>query len=284
MRIFITGVTGYLGRNLTLHLSRANEVIGLSRKEETLPGVSTVRLELGERVSASLFHGCNTVIHTAHDFAAGAEEKNIWGTSLIRDAAAEAGVAQQIFLTSYSARPDAKSEYGRTKYRIEKAFLDMGLTVLRLGLVIGNGGLFACMRRSILRTPIVPLIGAGKDRVALIAVSHVLAATETIISRRLIGAYGLFYEVRPTTQEFVQAIKLHAGQRPRFLSIPTELAIAALSVARLLKLPIGLHAEQVRSLRLNESAPWASDLCTLLPAEREHFQLAYALHALAASL
>jgi nucleoside-diphosphate-sugar epimerase len=281
MKVFLTGVTGYLGRSIAAYLlGEGYRIGGSSRRVVAMPGVDVVHAELGDRIEPAMSEDCDVIIHTAHDFKPGSIQKNIEGTLAMRDAAAKAGVRQQIFLTSYSARPDAESEYGQTKYHLERFFSDSASVTMRLGLVIGNGGLFARQRALLLRTPIVPILGAGVSPIALVALSHVLAATEIIVRNRLGGPWNLFYDARPTMKEFVQEVKKHAGQRPLLLPIGVGFATAAVKVARSIGLPIPADPGQIRALQLNEDSPWQSDLPTLLPQRVSEFQLSYALDQL----
>lgn len=255
MKVFITGVKGFLGRSISAYLlERGHLVAGCGRGE------------------VAVFHGCDVVIHAAHDFAAGAMERNIEGTLARRDAAAQAGVRRQIFLTSYSARLDAESEYGITKYRLEQFFTD----TMRLGLVIGNGGLFARQRAALLRSPVVPMIGAGNSPVAVIAISHVLAATEAILTGGLSGHWNLFYDARPTMKEFVRALKKRAVLFP----MSPGFAVGAVKVARSMGLRIPVEPGQIRALLRNEESVWKSDLPALLPGRGGEFRLEYALEQL----
>jgi nucleoside-diphosphate-sugar epimerase len=283
VKIFLTGVTGYLGRTIAHHLlAEGYQVAGSSRRAVTIPGVDVALAALGEPVEPGIFNDCDVVIHAAHDFEPGSTNKNIEGTLAMRDAAAKAGVARQIFLTSYSARPDAESEYGRTKYNIERFFSDSASVSLRLGLVIGNGGLFARQRSILLRTPVVPLIGSGDFPVAVVAISHLVAATEVIVRTPASGFRNLFYDARPTMKEFVQAIKKHAGQMALLLPIGTRFAVAAVKAARSVGLPIPVDPGQIHSLQLNKDSHWRSDLPDLLGEREEEFQLGYALDQLKA--
>ena len=278
MRVFLTGVSGHLGRCLATHLLKAGyQVLGSSRRPIALSGIDAIQLAIGDPVDPAIFTQTDTLIHLAHDFAPGAMDKNIAGTLAFQEAAAAAGVRQQIFVTSYSARPEAQSEYGRTKYRLEQHFQGPAAVLLRLGLVIGPGGLFARQRRMLLRTPIVPLIGAGTSPVAVIASSHVRLATETIIRNGLSGAYSLFYEPRPTQKQYIQEIKKLAHQHVLFVSIAPKLAVLAVSAARAVGLPIDVDPGQIKALQLNEASPWKSDLAALLPGHEHEFHLRYAL-------
>lgn len=285
MKVFITGVTGYLGRSMARHLlTEGYRVAGSSRRAASISGVDVAVAAMGDPIEPAIFGDCAVVIHAAHDFEAGSANKNIKATLAMRDAAVKAGVPRQIFLTSYSARPDAESEYGRTKYTIEGFFSDSSFVNLRLGLVIGNGGLFARQRSILLRTPIVPLLRDGDFPVAVVAMSHVVAATEVIIQTPRSGFQNLFYDARPTMKEFVQEIKKHAGQRPRLFPIGPRLAMAAVKVARAAGFPIPVDPGQIRSLQLNEDSHWRSDLPDLLGQRHEEFQLRYALDQLKTGL
>jgi nucleoside-diphosphate-sugar epimerase len=281
MKVFISGVNGYLGRSIAAYLlSEGYQVAGSSRRTVTVPRVEIFHAALGERIESAMFKDCDAVIHAAHDFEPGSMERNIEGTLAMRDAAAKANVGRQIFLTSYSARPDAESEYGRTKFRIEQFFSDAASVSLRLGLVIGNGGLFARQRAALLRTPVVPLLGAGDFPVAVVAISHVVEATEAILRKGANGTRNLFYDARPTMKEFVQEIKKSAGQRARVFPVGVRFATTAVKIAKSVGMPIAVDPGQIRALLLNEGSHWQSDLPALLGEREGEFQLRYALDQL----
>ena len=185
MRIFITGVGGFLGGALAAHLAaRGHEVRG-SRHSE---------MQLGGAFDASVFGGMELVIHCAHDFTSGSRRKNVEGTRAWFDAAAALGARLQVLVSSYSARPDADSEYGRTKFEMEGMFHSGVQTILRPGLVIGDGGLYRKQRAALLRMPVVPVIGDGSQPVAVIHIQHFLDAATVVIEGERTGAFNLFYE------------------------------------------------------------------------------------------
>ncbi len=253
---------------MAAHLrSRGHEVRGSARQA----GPDVTVLRLGEPFDAAVFRGSNVVIHAAHDFTAAAKEKNIRGTRAWFEVARG---TRQIFLSSYSARPDAGSEYGETKYAIEKIFLDAGQAVLRPGLVIGNGGLFAKQRAALLKTPVVPLIGGGRAPVAAIGIAHFLDALAVVIEQGRHGAFNLFYEPQPSAREFVGAVK---GGRGWVLPVPAGLALGAAHLIEALHLPVPVNPGQIRALAANDSSPWRSDLGELLPGRDREFRLDYAL-------
>lgn len=270
MKLFITGIHGFLGRAMAEHFRRRGHTVTGSARNSS-EGVAALRI--GEPFDPAAFRGSDVVIHAAHDFTAGAKEKNIRGTRAWFEAAAG---ARQVFFSSYSAGPDA-SEYGATKYAIEKMFLDAGQAVVRPGLVIGEGGLFAKQRAALQKTPIVPLIAGGAAPVALIGIGHLLDALAIVVEQERSGAFNLFYETQPTAREFVTAVK---GGRGWVLPVPAALALGAAHVVAALRLPLPFNPGQIRALTANASSPWRSDLGVLLPGRDNEFCLEHAVTAL----
>jgi nucleoside-diphosphate-sugar epimerase len=217
-------------------------------------------MQLGGPFDASVFAGMDVVIHCAYDFTPGTRRKNVEGTRAWFAAAAAQGARLQVLLSSYSARADADSEYGQTKFEMERTFQ----TVLRPGLVMGDGGLYQKQRAALRRMPIVPVIGDGQQPTAVIRIGHFLEAATRVVEEQREGAFNLFYENQPSYRELVQAMK--AGQRTIFLPIPAGIALGLARAAEALHLPVPVRPGQIRALLGNQSAPWRSDLPSLLPA------------------
>lgn len=284
MNVFVIGINGYLGSSLASHFENRGFTVAGSSRSGGATGGRVSRLVLGEPVSPAVFEESGVVIHAAHDFRPGASDRNIDSARACLSAAKDAGVKTQIFLSSYSARADAPSEYGRTKYRIEQMFLESGETVLRPGLVVGNGGLFARQRGALLRTVVVPIVGDGGAPVAVVALTHFLEAAEAVVRGGKPGAYSLFYDERPTLRQFVRAVKRQAGQRCVLAPIPAGLAALALRCTLALGIRVPADPDQIKSLRSNRTSPWRSDLPALLPTRQPEFNLEYALAQLAGGL
>ena len=283
MTIFITAIGGFLGAQLAAGLSaRGHLVTGSHRRGQTADGTPAIRLALDEPFDPGVFNGCDAVIHTAHDFAPGGCDKNVRGTMAWAEAAARAGATRQLFISSPSAQPRAPSEYGRAKYALERWFLDAGHLVVRPGLVIGRGGLFARQRAALLRTPLVPLIDGGRQPTLVIAVDHFVAAVVRILEDGLPRETSLFYDDRPPMRELVTAIKRAAGQRAIVVPIPASLAIASTRLAHALRLPIPVTPAQIRTLLHTPLDALPSDLPRVLPERAAEFSLPYALAAIGA--
>jgi nucleoside-diphosphate-sugar epimerase len=279
--IFITAIGGFLGSELAAGFAaRGHQVKGSVRSSGAIAGASLVRMTLDEPFDPDVFAGCDVVIHAAHDFARGAHDANVRGTIAWAEAAARAGATRQLFISSPSAQRDAPSEYGRAKYTLERWFLDAGHLVVRPGLVVGRGGLFARQRAALLRTPFVPLVGGGNQPTFVIAVDHFVDAVARIIEIGTPHEASLFYDDRPPMRAFVAAVKQAAGQRAIIVSIPAAIALGLTRLARALRLPIPVTPEQIRTLLHTPSGSPRSDLPRVLPHRAAEFSLAYALAAI----
>jgi NADH dehydrogenase len=222
-----------------------------------------VPFDLGGGLRSEDFAGVDVVVHLAYDREAGIEV-NFAGVGRVFDAAAAAGVARQIFVSSYSARPDAVSEYGRLKYRLETFFLHRGHTIVRPGLVIGDGGLFARNMEKILHTPLMPLLDGGIDLLPVVAAGD-LALAITVLLDRQPGAYNLFNPELVTMRRFVAEINRAAGHRAVYFSIPVKWAVRALFCASKLRVRLPIDLDNLRGLKQNQKCPYASGLETLVP-------------------
>ena len=125
MKIFISGVTGYLGRNLARHLMHEHEVVGMSRDIDKASflensGVKIFHGDLHSNNLAEGIKGCDVVIHTAADtdhknVSRTQYDTNVVGTELILTAAKAAGVKRFIHISTDSVLLTGKPLRGVTE-------------------------------------------------------------------------------------------------------------------------------------------------------------------------
>ena len=233
VNIYITGIGGFLGSALAADLTAAGHAVAGSNRHTLLTPVTLT--------------GTDIVIHAAHDFTPGAVDCNIATTTAWFRTARDCNVHQQIFLSSCSAGSD--SEYGRIKQALERLFVENGECLVRPGLVMGEGGLFARQRAGILSSPVIPMISGGRQPVAVLSLDEFLRAMRRLIDRDLRGEYTLYREPMPTYREFVTGIKREAGQKPRLVNVPLEAALAITGAFERFRLPFPVKPGQIRALQ-----------------------------------
>lgn len=253
MKVFITGIRGFLGS----HLARA-----LTARGHIVLGNASIRL--GEPVNPAVFEDADTIVHGAHDFTPGSLERNVSGAQLLLTAAHP---RRQIYLSSYSARPDAIGEYGVAKYRIENLFIERRETIVRPGLVIGSGGMFGRTLRYLRSSPVIPLLDGGRDRVPVLAIADYATAMSNLIETGTCLAYNLFNERLPTMRELVETVLRLDGRRALCLPIGYRLALSALGAVERLGIPLPVGSGSVRALKLNQQCVHESNLRLLLEKE-----------------
>jgi nucleoside-diphosphate-sugar epimerase len=156
MRILIFGGSGFIGGELSKYLMiRKAEVVIFARSSNVNKNYSEfVKWDFNSKLTLEKIKGADVAIHLAHDNKD--LKKTYNGTLACISALKKHGVKNQIFFSSYSANKEALSEYGKLKYKIEKKLTE-DITIIRPGLVIGNGGVYQKIKKNLLERLFYPI-------------------------------------------------------------------------------------------------------------------------------
>lgn len=266
--VLITGATGFIARHLAVTLQGAGvRVLGVSHSGRAAPpgyahiarvglGDSLLPLLAGERVDA--------IVHTA--LATGADEYrlNVEGTARWLDEGRATGVPLQILLSTLSAEADALSLYGRAKWAQQQRFLAADEVVFRLGVVVGNGGMFVRIRQSATRLPVTPLLNGGSQLLYVAGIDAICAVLRDTILAGGAGLRGRAWNlVQPepvTLRTLLQAIQRDQNQPALLLPVPATpvlWAVRLLESVPMLRLPVS--SANVRGLMQQGQRRVASD-------------------------
>jgi len=270
--IAITGASGFLGTELVDYfLSKGWRVIGLVRnpgKQELKKNLEWRSYDLSAEVSSTTLAGVDCLVHAAYiKFNAShpdAFKQNIDGAKNIITTAMKAKVKQLIFISTMSAHEDAISVYGKQKLAIEKEFLKTNrATVLRCGLIIGNGGIVSEMAGFMKSKHAVPLIGGGKQPLQIISVYDLEKVIYNVADRSLTGRFVAatpkVYEYR----EFYQALAAELRIRVAYIPVPYKALEIAFRVASALHLPLGVGEDNLKGLKMLTAMASEEDLKTI---------------------
>jgi nucleoside-diphosphate-sugar epimerase len=265
MNAFITGLNGFIARHLAAWLSERGYIVtGTSRSgTERFHAIAWC---LGDPIERTALAGVDTIIHAAHDFTPGAMNANVKGTLAMERAAAAAGIRQQILVSSLSARPDAVSEYGRTKLAQEEHFIHCGHTIVRPGTVLGKGGLFGKMAGMLQRFPVLPLLDGGRTRMPVIGIHDLCRALEAILQLNEAAQYNLYYEDMPTLGELLRLLGIILGRKVLFVSVPAALLLPPLSLLRHLRIRTSVDVDNLKGYITTLTPYHPSNLSVVLPA------------------
>lgn len=273
MNILLTAANSFIGRNLGAYLHGKGHLITATVRRDKSDSFKPPWLSRSfawdirnpEQADASIFNGVNSVVHLAHDFGPGMVEANIEATGFLSEKASKAGVEKQIFLSSYSARPDAVSDYGIIKYRLERYFLERGHVIVRPGLVIGNGGMFLRFFKAVRKYPVIPLINGGRGETPVISIGQLCEVVDGIISSPVSETqFNAFYPEMPTMRTLVETMKQVAGRKTMLVPVPPGLVLFAASLCSLLGITPPFDAGSVKNFRKNQERIHHSNIAGFL--------------------
>ena len=244
-KIFITGVTGFIGCRLAeLACERNLDVVGLVRQwsRAVRPGRLPIRMVLGDVLDPkSLREGmedCDVVFHCAVDNRVGGErhrETSARGTDNVMKVALEVGVKRVVHLSStavfgYCPTPDAATEEGSYHY-IGDAYCDgkidsetialtyydkhaLPVTVLRPTIVYGPFGDYSMTTVALLRQGRMMLVDGGKGYCNCLYVDNLVEAMLLAAEREdAVGKVFHISDAHPVTwKEFLEAHAAAIGE------------------------------------------------------------------------
>jgi nucleoside-diphosphate-sugar epimerase len=252
----VTGGAGFVGA----HLLRALVERGVpARSLDRAHGAPEGALELvgdvrDEGALRRALEGAGVVVHAAAALPSGGrlEETNVLGTARLARAAARAGVARAILVSSgvvYGLAPSPLREsdeprpierYGRSKLRAEEIWLATAPAplVLRPAACIGPErlGAFGILFRWIREGRRIYVLGDGSNRYQLLDVGDLVSAILLAGARDARGVVNLGGTVSGTVREDLLTLIEHARSASRVVGVPARparVALAGLARARL---------------------------------------------------
>ena len=267
--IFLTGVTGYVGRRVARLLAASGRrVRGLVPPGEglpaDLPGVELVR---GDILSPATLEphgtGVTAVVHAAAAMLPNPAETirsvNVDGTRHVLAAARSWAVRRFVYVSAVSAAYPRKNSYGQSKIDAEALVAASGLpwVVLRPTMVYGEGGglHFARLVALVRNAPgVFPVFGPGTARLQPVHVADVASAVRIALESTSApgGTWGVSGATVVTFDELVTRIAASLGVRRRLVHVPLPLAMAAARLAARISPSFFLTPEAL--LGLNQDA------------------------------
>jgi len=186
--ILVTGGTGFVGSHLIKRLRQEGVLVRaiVRNPDKARPlrdlGVDVVKGDISEIASLEkATTGAESVIHLVGIIqeAPGAtfEGVHVDGTRSLLEASKKNGVRHFFYQSALGTRPNAKSEYHKSKWAAEELARasDIPYTILRPSLIYGPGDQFTIRLSEMIRlSPLLPVIGSGRSKVQPIFIDDVV--------------------------------------------------------------------------------------------------------------
>lgn len=266
--IIISGATGYVGVHLADELTRRHIPTVCLTREASNPKDIRLLESMGTKICPVDFKKNSSALEEAMKSAEGRirsggqsnilvhligsiapkkgvnlEELQTKTAKLYFEAAKKAGIQKVILVTAVGCRPDAASEYHRTKGLAEEALRKSGLTyvIFRPSLIVGRTAGYRdskMVRRYvdlIQKKNKVPLVFGGRNRIQPVFVGDLVQAIIKVALEKTWDNSTLEFggEEALTTRAFVERLMKAMNQKKDFLEIPAPLAWCAASLCEI---------------------------------------------------
>ena len=218
MPVLVAGATGFVGSRLCGALVDAgHEVRALTRRPETYQGPGAAfGGDISDRSAlAAALEGCDAAFYLVHsldsaDFAV----KDRRGAEAFGDVAKASGLRQVVYLGGLGDDADRLSAHLRSRREVEGVLRARApTTVLRAGIVVGDGGIsWEILRQLVARLPVMVTPRWVHTRTQPVAIDDAVAFLVGVLGKE--EAYGQTYEIGgPEPMTYDQMLKA-VGRMP----------------------------------------------------------------------
>lgn len=187
-RVFVTGGTGFVGRNIVRALGdRPLRILVRDPTDAVRLKTTNVEIVAGDVTNAESLRGamdgCEAVIHLVaiieEEGGTTFDEVIRGGTVNVIQEAQRSGARRLLHMSALGTRNDPRYGYFEAKWQAEQAVERSGIpwTIFRPSIIFGPGDGFVTLLAKLVKTaPVIPVVGAGKSLFQPIAVEEVAAA------------------------------------------------------------------------------------------------------------
>ncbi len=264
MKIFVTGGTGFVGRNIVDLLIEKGHSLKILTHRSTIKeswrdkDIEYVEGDICDPESLrGKLDGCNAVIHLVGIIVEKGsntfERVHYEGTKNIVNEAVKAGVDRFIHMSALGTRNSPSSHYHTTKKMGETVVEDAPIaqTIFRPSIIFGKNDEFTKQLVKIVRmSPVVPTITSNKGRLQPISVKEVahcfadcIERPETFYQSYELGGPNIY-----TLREMIETVAIILGKKRIFFPVSSTLMVIPASAFEWLPVTPPITRDQLRMI------------------------------------
>jgi len=184
---------------------------------------------------------------------------NYNGTRTAYRNAMKSGCDNQVFVSSCSAHENAQSFYGKSKYRLEQKFDIKRHLVLRPGFVVGPGGLFERMVKTVNSAPLLPVFDGGEQLLQIIHLEDLCRIIFELVSEKATGREVIAH---PRALKFKNFQTMLLKRKKSSLNLPSTPVLWMTQSAEMIGMKLPVTSENLKGLRGMIQQKVSKDLLT----------------------
>ncbi len=251
--IIITGANGYLGGCFVRHFIGLNwrvKAFVHHPPVEKIPEVEYVRYSLEIGGDEKEFDDVTAVLHGAYvrfDKDKNADAVNYEGMRRLIEICEKKAVPI-VFLSSFSAHKNAVSHYGKSKMQCESLLDTTKHAILKIGFILGDGGLLRGMHQQMQQSRFFPLVG-GQQPLQSIGMCDLYKVITTVVEQAHAGVFYVAHQEAWTMRAFYEELSSRLGQKLIFVPVPMGFLYGVCKLVEFLKITIPVSSESVLGLK-----------------------------------
>lgn len=255
--IIITGASGLVGTELVTYFSQKGwHVRALVRDPKHQPQKTNVlyfAYDMTNDPDPTIFKRADYLVHAAYIAQSKAYPDpyaiNVEAAKKLLSLSRKNNLQRNIFLSSMSVQKEATSSYSKQKAAIELLFNRPVDTVVRSGLILGNGGLAQRIANFMRSKHMAPLISGGDQPIQVIGVYDLARVIEAVFAKNVSGRLNIGTPDVYSYREFYLMLREKRQLSAILVPVPFFAPLLAIRFVNLLRLPLGITEDNLQGLR-----------------------------------
>ena len=168
---------------------------------------------------------------------------------------------RQIYISSYSAHKQAVSNYGKSKYKIERFFIENNEYSISPGLIIGKGGIFNKIAGFIDKFPIIVApISSKENQVPIVSIDKVCGVIFDVIQDNFISKNYNIYSHMIKLEDLIKALIQINSKKKYLLKINGYFILYVMKIIESIGVKLPISSDNLSGFIANQKYSVKSDI------------------------